>query len=511
MRAAPFFGDDRASSRRVLFDLLGYETHQPVVDTFHQSVKPHRIISAPARTSKSYAAAPEIVHDFFPEVDADARAQGVWKAMERETICWIVAMDYDNAKEWDYAWQYLIDSNIIESIGGKIEAQTNSPKQGNMRIVVKWPFPTVGAQVARSILQVKTASNEKTLQGEEVKTCILSESAEHEERIVRKYLLTRCQNIIYPTTPKRKALWLYEMIQAGEETEDLGIEHFQFTRFCNPRYDHERYERSRRKAELTYGSAQEDPEFMEQFEGSWTFDGGKVIPFRWVEDGRPTNVVQRIPTWVAAGTWYVSLDYGYTDPAVALFWAVSETGEMVLVNEIYEKNLNPMAFVEMIEERVEDLSIRVKQVIPDPQQPMVTDILRKHGLPLWDRRKASEVRDRAGGFEALRDAMAIDPATGRPTMRVYEPGCPRTVAEWKAIRFKDNATNEFATGAIHGEDHATDAARYFLMSRPKADVGERDWVRDFQARSAEAQRWRERAMESEHVLRGRNPSIFEAV
>jgi hypothetical protein len=83
------------------------------------------------------------------------------------------------------------------------------------------------------------------------------------------------------------------------------------------------------------------------------------------------------------------------------------------------------------------------------------------------------------------------------------------VAEWKSIRFKDAVSNEFGTNAIQGADHAADAARYFLMSRPRPDLHQRDWIESFQRRSAEARDWRRRALEGERQLIGRNPSIFE--
>jgi hypothetical protein len=56
---APKLGEriTRSLSRGELFDLVGYEPQVDVVRAYHQSDARLRIVSAPARTSKSYAAA----------------------------------------------------------------------------------------------------------------------------------------------------------------------------------------------------------------------------------------------------------------------------------------------------------------------------------------------------------------------------------------------------------------------------------------------------------------------
>ena len=467
---------------------MDYEIHDQVVLDFHRSTAPHRFVSAPARTSKSYSAAPEIVHDFFPTVElsdepwpqaiADQIPAGIQRtvASHHETICWIVAVDYATAKEWDYCWTALIDKNLIEAMGGIIESKANTPNQGNMVIRARWPMLEVdGGPAVRSVIAVKSATNEKSLQGEEIKTCILSEAAEHDERILRKYLLTRCERLIYPTTPKRKAMWAWDMIQAGAESPELGIEHFQYTGNCNPTYDWDRFRRAERKAELAYGTAEEDPEFAEQFLGHWTFNEGKVLPFRWLPNDSYSNVTSHIPPWLPYATWFVSMDYGYDDPACVHFWAVDVDGSIFLASEIYERHLLTSDLVQRIDERCDYLGINVKSYIPDPQKPELTEIMRRLGLPIYDRMKPSELRSREAGYSELRDAIGVNPDTGRPRLMVHS-SCEQTIHEWKTIRFKEGHSNEFADGAIVGKDHATDSARHFVRSRVRGDRREATWV-----------------------------------
>jgi len=462
------------------------------------------VTSAPARTSKSYSAAPEIVHDFFPDLEDGPGMV----AATHETICWIVAIAYDNAKEWDYARKYLIDMKLVEQLGGVLETDANSPNQGNMTIKVRWPFTDKHGVPARSILQVKSSVNEKTLQGEQVKTCIMSEAAEHDRRIYEKYLRTRCKRIIFPTTPKRKALWLYEHFQRGIEDKNLSIEHFQFDRFCNPVYDHAGYERAKQISNLTYGNYQDDPEFMEQYEGQWTFEGGKVLPFRWLPDPRgiPSNVVDRVPDWVASATWVVSMDYGFNDPSVALWVAISPNNEMFIASELYERGLTDSDLIERIKKRNEVFGFHPSWYIPDPQRPVLTELLRRSGLPLFDRAASSRVRDRAAGYHELRNYLSVDPAIGRPRLQVYR-ACEHTIAEWKMIRFKDNYTDEYSTAAIVGEDHATDAMRYLLMSYPKFRNRESNWIDTWNEQQRIINRFKKRPTEYAPLL-GNNHNLY---
>lgn len=495
--ALPFFGPTIADSKGRLFEQIGYapapDPRARVVVDFHLDDSKYQIISAPARTSKSYAAAPEAVHDFFPEL---VRGEdGALYAARNETYVWLVGISYDTVKEWDYCWSYLIDTGILARFGGQIEQKANTPTQGNMVIKVRWPLKTESGQVARSILQVKSSVNERTLQGEQVRTCIMSEAAEHDERIFRKYLRTRCRRIIFPTTPKRKAIWLHKMMLQGQDDAGRGIAHFQFNRWCNPEYDHENYALARASAELNYGAAEHDPEFMEQFEGEWTFAEGRVLPFTWMPrpDGLPTNLCGQgeEPEWLPYARTFVSVDYGYSDAAVALFWAIGPEDQLLILDELYERHLEPGDFLRRIKAKESDLGIQPVYYVPDPQQPILTSVMRRdHGFPLFEKMKSSEARDRAAGFGRLRDALAIDPFVGEPKLKVHVR-CERTIEEWKQLRFKEGVANEFGHGSLIGADHACDAARYGMMSRPKASRRKVDWTKAFTAAHEEMQ-WRHR-------------------
>jgi hypothetical protein len=519
-----FFGPTPEASRAALFRLIGYEIRIDArsprsaeeVRRFHLSDAKERIVSAPARTSKSWSAGAEIAHDFFPRLDAEASCFEAGKLAlvvaecDADVHVWIVPPVYKLAKEWKYAREHLLDRGLVLAFGGKIETNTDAEAQGNMQLTVLWPWKTAKGRACRSTLQVRSAANEELLQAEQVKLAVVSEAADQDERVVNKFLRTRCERIIFPTTPKRSGLWLYERIQRGRENASLRREHFQYDRFANPTYDHAGYELAKLEATLTYGAPENDPDFLEQYEGQWTFAGGQVLPFRWLPDPRgvPINVVDALPRWAASASWFVPFDYGYDDPAVALFVGVSQSGEMCVASEIYERHLIDEDLIARARAREKDLGIRVEGWIPDPQRPVLTELMRRYGLPLFDRAPLSTLRDRPAGYQALRSALSVDPAVGRPRMTILR-SCIHTITELKTIKFRQGHANEFSTSAIVGDDHATDALRYLCMSRVRAKKTERDWLRDWtREHRYHAERKRAAARRLDGPLIGATPAMF---
>jgi hypothetical protein len=171
----------------------------------------------------------------------------------------------------------------------------------------------------------------------------------------------------------------------------------------------------------------------------------------------------------------VSCDYGFSDAAVALFWAVGPREQLVLCGEVYEKEITATKFVEMIHEKARSLGMKPDYYVADPQQPQIAVLLRERGLPIWNTDKAA-MRDRAAGYTHLVDALSIDPVLLHPRLRVVSSeapapfGCPRTILEWKRLKRKKNTANEWSTASVIGPDHAADAARYGLQTRPMPKI-----------------------------------------
>jgi hypothetical protein len=154
--------------------------------------------------------------------------------------------------------------------------------------------------------------------------------------------------------------------------------------------------------------------------------------------------------------------------AVALFFAVSDDGQHVLVDEIYERFLETPELVRRIREKERALGVRPVLYVPDPQKPEVTKLLRVAGLPIFSGLSAAQHRDRASGFRALVDLLSVDPAVGRSKLLVHAR-CQATIREWKELRRKEattaaEAADEWAKSQLLGRQHASDAARYYAKA-----------------------------------------------
>lgn len=471
--------------------MIGYQVYAPEVLDFHRSDARIRIPSAPARTSKSYAGSYEAVYKGLPEW---AKVDG--KLTPRASrIVWIVAPNYSMAKEFDYIWQEVVGRQCYKAFGGEVIEKANSPNSGHMRIRVRWSPKAANGDEITTLFEAKSATNPESCQSEQVDFCLMSEAADQSEIVWNRYLRTRVGEAVMPTTPKISGEWLYDLIQKGED--GIGrIDTFRFTPHCNPRYNWELFWEEHALAEsrvlqgeiLTspFGHDCFDPQvsckamrdwtFAEQFGGLWTFQMDRALPFRWTGDN--AHVLDVAPPWIPYGRHFVSVDYGYNDPAVALWWAVGPDGALVIYREIYERELDPDVFIQRIVETSKAHDERLEYVVGDPQAPHVNSFMRRLGLPVREGNKI-KIRDRRLGHLALVRALSTDPAIGRPRLHVLSPkagegfGAPKTIHEWKVLRMKaDRGCGEFSTAAIVGADHAYDAARYGLASNPSAPAHE---------------------------------------
>jgi len=459
---------------------MGYKIYAEEVKRFHESKARRRIPCAPARSSKSYSASPEVVYRALPHRPLLGSLQ------------WLVGTDYNTNKEWQYVWKALVEERERWTMGGQtinIEKAQNNPQNGNMLIVIDWGEGPHGR--CKAVIEGKSATNEKALQGEHVTQCVMSEAAEHPDRIWEKYLRTRSTWAIFPTTPKPRAEWLHKMIEDGEKDPSLSIESFTFPMSANPFYDMELFEIEQKRAALRSetGRAEDDPYFAEQFLGRWVYYTGMVLPFG------NQNLATLDPSWLDQSQIYVSCDYGYKDACVALFWAMLPSGALLLWDEVYERLLTTHEFVERIEEKLGDRRDQLVYACGDPKQPQVARYLADFGFPVVDVNKKAQA-DRAVGHRRLVDLMSVDPVLDHPMLFVDEARCPKTVAEWRHLRYREKASNEYGESSLEGEDHAFDAAKYFVMTRPtpEKERHDRDWVVELKQHSRGPQRMAARGM-----------------
>lgn len=471
----------RHDKQRV-FQAMGYKPCAPEVNDFHASPARRRIISAPARTSKSFAGAHDSAPDGIPDF---VRYKGKLVPLETK-LSWSVGPTYSTNKEFEYWWDNLVEKGVLQALGGTITKAQNNSQNGNMVIVAEFGRAPDG-RMAKGIWEGKSATNERDLQGEQINgACVMSEAAEQDERIWTKYLSTRCPNAIFPTTPKVRAEWLYRMIEKAEANPGGDTAHFTFSPHANPRFDWDNFWIEHGDAEFRAHSettqlrgnhdcllyedgqvtvnpacrAKDDPDFAEQFLGQWTFQEGRVLPFLWRPGmGTYCNVVDFDPDW-RDDLWFWSFDYGYTHPYVGLLWRVERlTGTALIVDSFYDTKLNDDDVTDRILEREEKHHCAPRWYCADPKRPEVGDLLLRRGFPVAPIEKKTQ-SDRAATHKALVNALSPDPRLGHPRLFVHARNTS-VVQEWKKLHQKTDTANEWGANALgKQDDHAFDAARY---------------------------------------------------
>ena len=488
----------------LIFRTIGYKIYAPAVKRMHLSTARMKVISAPARTSKSLSASADVLPDCFPDFGiVDGKAYPLpLSGMDGTRHIWICAPHFRLAKEFSYLWTWLVDRRKRYGWAYDLERAVNAPDSGHMSIELSFGNDPDG-QPVRTHIQVKSEANERSLQAEEVHRAILSESADLLERTWTKYLSTRVGRSLLPTTPKPQADWIRKLIEDSKADPLLGIEHFEFDGRCNPTYDWERYWVEHRKAESRQSSmartvpvdakqppsegngqdcfgigrecaASRDPHFAEQFMGRWTYAESRVLAFRWMDDGlRVSHILDLEPTWISHADKYVSVDYGFNDPACAVFFAVDADGTVVCFDEIYERGVEPDRFCRMIHERAQARGYSIKHYFSDPQKPEVMRYLQRLHLPVI-RVDQKRQRDRQTTFMILQDYLSDDPVLERPKLFLMRV-CQNGIREMRILHRREAHTgNEFSTEAIAGDDHFVDALRCALATLPQGStLGER--------------------------------------
>ena len=221
-----------------------------------------------------------------------------------------------------------------------------------------------------------------------------------------------------------------------------------------------------------------DPNYIRQLEalpeelrrahldGDWDVHAGQY--FR--EFSRDRHVIEpfEIPSW-----WrrFRSMDWGYNDPCCVLWHAVDGENRVYTYRELYVRETRAGEVASMVLELSRGENISYTVASPD----------------MWQKRGA--VLSGAGGFEGetlaelftssglsltpadnsrvprwnrVRDFRAVAP-DGRPNWLCFSD-CRNLIRQLPALQFDQHNRED----AADGDDHAPEALRYALMSRPHA-------------------------------------------
>lgn len=432
-----------------LYDAIGYRatgvdsdgqgwTRPAETDRFlYNWTERFHIVVCPRRASKSYAGAKKalpIVLGRAPKPDGSG---------PKPTRTWVVGPTYELAeKEFSYLWQ---DLKVELPKLGMPEPTISrfSKRGGDLYMLMPWGGEVVG----------KSADKPQSLLGEAVDCLLLAEAAQLPGDVWYRYLeptLATTQGYaFFPTTPAESASWLHELWVKGLTGHpDLAVYSWPVT--GNPVYPRSELERARR----FYG--EESPVYREQYLGEWTFYGGTVYG-RQFDPSR--NLIDAFPI-PAHWRRIRAIDFGYRDPFVCLWFALVEEatrgmdkGSLVLYREYYQAG-RAMADHAATIRRLTGEELIAYTVADSSEQQSISDLMR-YGVACLDAN-----RDRRAGRMAVGDYLSVG------TLRFMKGTCPETLKELQFFKWDRDKDKEGSHELTLGNDHAMDAMRYAVMTRP---------------------------------------------
>ena len=161
------------------------------------------------------------------------------------------------------------------------------------------------------------------------------------------------------------------------------------------------------------------------------------------------------------------IDYGYASESACVWGAVDPSdGTLIIYRELYKKNLTGVDLAQMITNMELADPYAVAGVLDTAAWnrtgttgPTVGETLQRAGHKL---RRAD--KNRIQGKIQLHEYLRIQPS-GRPKVQIFNT-CPNLIRELQSIPLDKSNPEDVDT---HAPDHAYDALRYLIMSRPKVN------------------------------------------
>ena len=161
------------------------------------------------------------------------------------------------------------------------------------------------------------------------------------------------------------------------------------------------------------------------------------------------------------------IDYGYASESACIWGAVDPTdGTLIIYRELYQKNLTGVDLASVITRMEVQDPYSVQGVLDTSAWartgttgPTVGETLQRAGHKL---RRAD--KNRIQGKIQIHEYLRVQ-QSGRPRLQIFNV-CPNLIRELQGIPLDKSNPEDVDT---HAPDHAYDALRYLIMSRPRVN------------------------------------------
>lgn len=162
-----------------------------------------------------------------------------------------------------------------------------------------------------------------------------------------------------------------------------------------------------------------------------------------------------------------AMDWGYNDPCCVLWFAVAPEGKLFVYRELYLRKTLSSEIAKRVLSLSEGERIAYTVASPDAWQQRglkgaegtcIAEVFAKNGVPLIAADNA-----RVPGWQRVREYLARGD-DGTPNLRIFET-CKNLIRTLPALTYDAHDPEDVSDNC---EDHAPEALRYGLMSRPRA-------------------------------------------
>ena len=196
-------------------------------------------------------------------------------------------------------------------------------------------------------------------------------------------------------------------------------------------------------------------------DGNWDVLEGQYFP----EFDRERHVIR--PGAIPAH-WkrFRAMDWGYNDPCCVLWFAVAPDGKILVYRELYVRRVLSSGIAARVKALSEGERIAYTVASPDAWQQRglkgaegtsIAEVFANNGVPLLPADNA-----RIPGWQRVRETLAPGP-DGEPALQIFET-CKNLIRTLPLLTYDAHDAEDVSDTC---EDHAPEALRYGLMSRPR--------------------------------------------
>lgn len=442
--AAPADSDGYVLDRTLVWPSFGYQPHAGQ-RTIHRSSARHRLASCGRRFGKSKLGGAELV----PEALYAHTIAHVLAELQEQRRFWIVGPNYDDAER---EWRVFYDAMKRLKVPMDRPGTYNDVTGGNMQMSL-WD--------GRFIVECRSAQHQESLDGEGLNGVLMVEAAKMKSIIWNKFIRPALADkrgwSLHTSTPEGKNHY-YDLWRRGQDPSDPSWASWRMPSWKN---------------DIIFPGGREDPEiqemakdmseerFNQEIKADFTDFVGRVFKtFESETHVIDTHYDPRYPVFLA-------LDYGWTNPFVALLIQVDVWDNVYVLDEYRCTEQDSNDIGESLLTWHGGLATKVKAMFPDPADPDATSIISKK-LGIQSRVNKNTGGEKKYRIEAIRNHLKLIPETAPEEDRLprlfIDRKCTGLIFEMEEWRYPDKKSEVHAAPEepMDKDDHGPEALGRFF-------------------------------------------------